>query len=106
MLTTVEVLETAMTLPATSVFVSAGKVIVAGWPTASFVASASAKPATTSSWCSESIVTKPDEDDDEPLPPPAADRSSTTRTTLLEELWPATLTVEEPLRSPSSRPRR
>ena len=44
LLTTVEVLETATTLPATSVFGSAGKVIVAGWPSAIFVASASAKP--------------------------------------------------------------
>ena len=42
LLTTVDVGETAVTTPVTSVSGRAAKVIVAGWPTAIFVASASA----------------------------------------------------------------
>ena len=74
LLTTVEVLETAITFPATLVFGRAEKVTVAGSPTASFVASASANPETTCSLSSESIVMNPDElDDDVLLPVVAAD---------------------------------
>ena len=82
-----------MTLPATSVFVSAGKVSVAGCPTLRSAASASANPATTTSRCSESIVTKPDEDD-VALPPPVGELDD--EDDALEELWPATVTVDAP----------
>jgi len=60
LLVTVEVGDTAVTLPVTVVLVSAASVTVAGWPTLILVASASAKPATTSSFFRFSIVTKPE----------------------------------------------
>jgi hypothetical protein len=62
LLVTVEVGETAVTLPVTLVPVSAESVTVAGWPTSILVASASAKPATTSSFFRFSIVTAPPEE--------------------------------------------
>ena len=83
-----------MTLPATSVFVSAGNVSVAGCPTLRSAASASANPATTTRWCSESIVTKPR---GRGRGASASGRRARRRgRDELEELWPATLTVEAP----------
>src|SRR5271154_3907744 len=59
-----EVGDTDATTPATSVEGRAASVTVAGCPTAIFVASASAKPATTSSRWRLSMVTKAVEDDE------------------------------------------
>src|SRR5437868_4985117 len=72
LLTTVDVPETDVTLPATSVLGSAGNVTVAGWPTAIFVASASAKPATISSLSRVASVTKEEELDEEAVEVDAA----------------------------------
>ena len=49
LLETVEVGETAITAPESSVFGNAASEAVAGWPTLILVMSASAKPAATSS---------------------------------------------------------
>ena len=70
---------------------SAGKVIVAGWPTAIFVASASAKPETISSLSRESSVTK---DELEVEPDDAAPPAAPPAEELLDELPPPWLTVE------------
>ena len=69
LLTTDEVGDTAVTTPLTSVSASADSVTVAGWPTAIFEASDSAKLATTSRLSSPWMVMKLDEelDDEDPL---------------------------------------
>ena len=69
MLTTDDVGDTAVTVPLTSVLVSAERVTVAGCPTAILEASDSAKLATTSRLSSPWIVIKVDEelDEEEPL---------------------------------------
>jgi len=71
LLTTDDVGDTAVTTPLTSVLERADSVIVAGWPTAIFVASASAKFATTSRLPRLSMVMKVDDEPelvDEPVP--------------------------------------
>ena len=76
MLTTDDVGDTAVTTPLTSVLERADSVIVAGWPTAIFVASASAKLATTSRLPRLSMVMKLDDEPelvDEPVPELADD---------------------------------